>query len=117
MVTVTFPLQFENEVSIVSKIEKATFTSLHHDILDSLQYADGQLNFADERWKSIYLGAGEEKAVYCICDHEQHVFALEVINENSYLNGRLIDGEYFFDKRIRGLTNIQPNPDALFRYV
>ncbi|MBZ0287527.1 MAG: hypothetical protein K8I30_07925 [Anaerolineae bacterium] len=117
MATFTFPLQFGDEVCLVSKIEKTSFSGVHQDVLASVRYADGKLLFADERWKAAYLGAGEEKAVYAICDHEQHVFALEVINEHTYLNGRLIDGEYFFDMRISGLTNVQPNPDAIFRYV
>ncbi len=117
MNTYMLPLKFGTNTYTVSKIERKSFTSLHHEILDSLTYAGGKLIFTDDRWKSAYLGAGEEKAVYCVCDHEQQVFALEIINENTYLNGRLIDGDYFFEKRIRGLTNIEPNPEALFRYV
>jgi hypothetical protein len=112
-----FPLRFGDEICDVSKIEREAFEAIHHEVLDNLSYDNGNLIFEDERWQVAYLGAGEEKAVYAVCDHERRVFALEVINEHTYLNGRLIDGEYFFEKRIPGLTNVQPNPDAIFRFV
>lgn len=110
-------MMFGGEAKRVSKIQRADFTPHHHAVIESITYADGSLIFNDERWVSVYLGAGEEKAVYCICDHQDFVFALEVINEHTYLNGRLIDGEYFFENRVSGLANVQPDENALYRYA
>ena len=99
-----FPLRFGDEVKTVNKIKQDEFTPLHRETLAQVQYEHQNLVFADERWWSIYLGAGEEKAVYCICDHNDRVFALEAIDERHYLNGRFVGGEYFFNVRIGGLV-------------
>jgi hypothetical protein len=107
-----FPLKFNQPVRWVSKIEETEFTPIHREVLDGIRL-ENNLLIPDERWSSIYLGQGEEKAVYCICDHEQHVFALEIINEKRYLNGRLVDGKYFFEMRIPHLTSKQSNADKL----
>lgn len=37
------------------------------------------LTFHDPRWRVTYLGRGEEKAVFCVCDHAQRVFAVELM--------------------------------------
>jgi hypothetical protein len=66
------------------------------------------------RWKCLYLGAGEEKAVFCVCDHEHQIFAVEVIDERHYLNGRFVGGKYYFNKRIPALENVKANPDSEF---
>lgn len=100
-----FPLKFGNEVKTVSKIEQDEFSPLHREILTQAQYEQRNLAFPDERWRSVYLGAGEEKAVFCVCDHNDRVFALEAIDERHYLNGRFVGGEYFFNARIGGLVS------------
>ncbi|MBN1565375.1 MAG: hypothetical protein JXA10_16130 [Anaerolineae bacterium] len=105
-----FPIQFGNEIRIVSKI--STFSAQHRAIIEQASYQDRHLVLPDLRWRSVFLGAGEEKAVFCVCDHEQHVFALEVINERTYLNGRFVGGDYFCDLRVPGLANRKLNPDA-----
>lgn len=106
-------LIFDNSIRIVEKIKAEDFTPYHHKIIDGLQYKDKKLYFQDKAWSSMLLGAGEEKAVYCICDHNNKVFALELIDEKHYLEGRLINGEYFFQKRISALVNVRFNPEAL----
>lgn len=107
-----FPLMFDNLLKVVEKISKDDFTQYHHKIIGSLQYEDKKLKFQDKSWTSILLGAGEEKAVFCICDHNNKVFALEVIDEKSYLDGRLINGEYFFQKRIGSLVDVKFNQES-----
>jgi hypothetical protein len=97
----------------VEKIKRSEFTPYHHEIIGSLQYEDKKLIFQDKTWSSILLGAGEEKAVYCICDHNNKVFALEIIDEKHYLNGRLINGEYYFEKRLGSLVDVKFNPYSL----
>ena len=107
-------LKFADQVITVKKIRDEDFSPLHHEILDQLQYQPHTLLFSDDRWRCIYLGAGEEKAVYCVCDHDQRVFAIELIDERHYLNGRFVGGKYFFNKRISSLANIKASPDSEF---
>jgi len=70
------------------KSANRVFTPYHHEILAQMRYEQDSLLFPDDRWQGRYLGRGEEKAVFCVCDHEQRVFALELIDERHYLNGR-----------------------------
>ncbi len=109
-----FPLRFGDQLKRVTKIRADDFTPLHQDILAQVQYRDGMLIFPDPRWTCTYLGAGEEKAVFCICDHADHVFALEVIDDRHYLNGRFVGGEYFFKKTVKALANVKANPTSEF---
>jgi hypothetical protein len=107
-------MTFRDQTRLVSKIQHQDFTPAHHDCLSQMQYVNSQLEFPDCGWQSIYLGAGEEKAVFCVCDTAEKVFALELINEPHYLNGRFVGGTYFFNKRISSLNNIKANPESEF---
>jgi hypothetical protein len=111
---VMFPFPFEDQIKSVSKIRADEFTPLHHEILAQMHYHDFMLWFPDDRWRCRYLGAGEEKAVFCVCDHENRVFAIEVIDERHYLNGRFVGGDYFFKKTLHTLANVRANPDSEF---
>jgi hypothetical protein len=110
----TFPLKFGDQVIPVRKILADDFTPEHHDIIAGLQYQPARLIFPDARWHSLYLGAGEEKAVFGVCDHTGCVFAIELIDERHYLNGRFVGGTYFFQKRIPALTGVKAQPDSEF---
>ena len=101
-----FPLKFGNEIRIVSKIKAVDFTPHHHEIIAAIKYESHNLVIPDKAWSSIFLGAGEEKAVFCICDSKQHIFALEALDERTYLGGRFVGGEYFFDVFLSGLRNV-----------
>jgi hypothetical protein len=107
-------LQFGNQVIPVTKIGEADFTPAHHDILSHMEYKEGTLAFPDPRWHSQYLGEGEEKAVFCVCDESQRIFAVELIDERHYLNGRFVSGTYFFDKRIPALSHVKAHADSEF---
>jgi hypothetical protein len=109
-----FPLRFSDQLLAVSKIQESDFTVAHHENLSELKYQQQTLHFPDSRWRALYLGAGEEKAVFCVCDHERRVFTVELIDERHYLNGRFVGGKYFFNKRIGSLTNVKANPDSEF---
>jgi hypothetical protein len=109
-----FPLKFGSQVLQVTKIQAQDFTPEHHDVLASLEYEPGKLLFSDLRWHSLYLGAGEEKAVFCVCDHHQRVFSLELIDERTYLNGRFVGGTYFFNKRIASLSGRKAHSNSEF---
>jgi hypothetical protein len=110
----TFPLNFDDTIITVKKIQAEEFTSLHHELLPQMYYENKLLHIPDSRWKTILLGAGEEKAVFCVCDHNQRVFAVELLNERTYLNGRFVGGEYFFDLRIPNLSNVKFNSASEF---
>lgn len=84
----------------------ADFTDLHREQLDGVRFAQGRRLFPDPRWLCSYLGKGEEKAAYLVCDHRRRVFVLEVIDENGYLNGRFVGGHYFFTCRVPGLAGV-----------
>ncbi|MCX7749009.1 MAG: hypothetical protein N2645_19290 [Clostridia bacterium] len=106
-------LNFQNQIKPVVKIKAHDFTDYHHQVISNMKFSKGSLVIPDPNWTSIYLGAGEEKAVFCICDHENKVFALEAIDEKHYLNGRFVGGQYFFDKRIEGFRNVKLKPGAV----
>ncbi len=108
-------LLVENQIAQVRKLEHGEFDEQHRSLIENARYdsAKKQLILTDERWKTQFLGAGEEKAVFLICDQENRVFALEVIDETSYRNGRFVGGKYFCETRAPGLTRVPLHEDAL----
>lgn len=110
----SFALRFGPHIVPVTKIREQDFTPFHHEILSQMRYEADTLLFSDERWHARYLGRGEEKAVFCVCDHEQRVFAVELIDERHYLNGRFATGQYFFNLRVPPLTGIRAQSDSEF---
>jgi hypothetical protein len=109
-----FPLKLDSEIRFVTKIQADDFTPEHRDTLVRAGLQSGNLLLPDSRWASQFLGAGEEKAVFCVCDHASRVFAVEVLDERTYLNGRFVGGQYFFDMRIPGLSRVRLNPISEF---
>ena len=110
----SFALRFGDQVRSVTKIREQDFTPLHRDFLSQMRYEHDTLIFPDDRWNARYLGRGEEKAVFCVCDHEQRVFAVELIDERHYLNGRFATGQYFFTMRVPALTGVRAQADSEF---
>lgn len=109
-----FPLKFDQQIRSVTKIQAHDFTDAHREALMQARFQSGSLSLPDSRWATEYLGAGEEKAVFCICDPDDRVFAVELLDGRTYLNGRFVGGQYFFDLRIPGLSNVKLNPDSEF---
>lgn len=108
-----FPLKFDNDVKIVNKISAREFTATHREIISQVLYEDRHLLLSNSQWRSTLLGAGEEKAVFAICDNNNRVFALEVIDQRTYLNGRLVDGIYFYETIAPGVQNIKFSAKSL----
>jgi hypothetical protein len=108
-----FHLKFGNEIVQVSKIPVTEFSAHHQEVCSTLRWKDGHLVLSDARWRSTFLGAGEEKAVYCLCDHNTRVFALEVLDERTYRNGRFVNGTYFYDAYAEGLSRVKLYPKAV----
>jgi hypothetical protein len=108
-----FKLSFGDQILNVKKIVPSSFSEYHKKVISSMSLINSNLQFSDKKWKSIHLGAGEEKAVYCVCDNNNQVFALELIDEKHYLNGRLVDGDYFYSTRIQSIRNIKFNKNSV----
>lgn len=108
-----FPMKFGDELCMVSKLKKSDYSDRHIECIRNMRYENKRLIFDNANWKSILLGAGEEKAVYAVCDENKKVFALELIDERYYLNGRLIEGEYFGNITCKGVKGQRFNPDSL----
>lgn len=107
-----FPLRFGNEIKLVSKITPDEFTPLHRNVIADVRYENRNLIFPQVEWTSIFLGNGEEKAVFCVCDGKNRVFALELIDQRSYLDGRLVDGIYFYETLATDLRNAKFHPHS-----
>lgn len=83
-----FLMNFGGEIMNATKISAEEFSEKHREIIRKAEFDNKQLILSDRRWRSTLLGAGEEKAVYAVCDEENRVFALELLDERYYLNGR-----------------------------
>jgi len=108
-----FPLKIGNDVKIVRKIDMGEFSNTHREVISQAEYKDGQLSFPHSGWSASFLGAGEEKAVFVISDNDNRIFALEVIDQRTYLNGRFVGGCYFFETIVSNLQNIKYHPKAV----
>jgi hypothetical protein len=108
-----FPLQIGNEIRLVSKINAGEFSSHHREAIAQVKFHDGHLVFPNRAWKSCLLGSGEEKAVFCVCDEANRVFALEAIDQRTYLDGRFIGGTYFFTTTAPDLNGSRLHPSSL----
>lgn len=113
-----FPLGFGNEIRDVTKIKAVEFSALHKETILQIHYQDHTLVFPEGcRWISRFLGAGEEKAVFCVCDEHNRVFALELINQKTYLDGRFVGGAYFYETLVPGLGNVKFNSKSIVGLV
>jgi hypothetical protein len=109
-----FPLKLDCEIRSVTKIHADAFTSEHRDVLAQASIQSGRLILPDARRATQFLGAGEEKAVFCVRDPAHRLFAVEVLDERTYLNGRFVGGQYFFEMYIPGLSHVKLNPKSEF---
>ncbi len=82
-------------------------------MISQAKYHEGYLSLPDRGWSTALLGAGEEKAVFVVCDNENRVFALEVIDQRTYLNGRFVGGDYFLSTVASHLQNVKYSSRAL----
>ena len=106
-------VSFGGERIEASKAVLADFTEHHARQFDAMTYADRSLRFTDPDWRCEYLGKGEEKAAFLVCDHRRRLFVVEVIDERTYLNGRFVGGAYFMQRRAPGLTGVDFDAGSL----
>lgn len=96
------------------KLDPVDFNPAHIHTLSSARLThDRKLVFDNPAWRSVWLGAGEEKSVYLIIDEHDRAFALELLVRGGYLQGRLTEGYYLADLRLSHLTGQKRDPKAL----
>lgn len=116
----TYELKYylDGRVQTFSKIRSEDFTPAHWRTLETAAFnAAGHLVFDNPHWQSVWLGAGEEKAVYLVVDAENHAFALELLDRATYLEGKLMEGHYFGDVCMSKIRGYKPNPGSLVGHV
>jgi hypothetical protein len=104
----------DNQVQETTKLSLAEFNEGHRQALLTLRFNQNrELVFGVPGWKTCWVGAGEEKAVFLVIDPQNRAFALEILAKASYLDGRLTEGHYFADLHVPGLTNKRWDTQAL----
>lgn len=107
-----------NQVHEATKIKEVEFDEAHLHALRTARFnANRELVFDVPGWKSVWIGAGEEKAVFLVIDSHNRAFALEVLAKASYLDGRLTEGHYYADLIIPGIINVRWDKQALFGHI
>ncbi len=98
-----FAVAFPSGVRRVRNATAAQVTDRFLDVVVILEAHHGELVVRMPGWEAVFLGAGEEKAVYCLRDPQDRVVAVELIDERGYLGGRLVDGRYHAELRVPGV--------------
>lgn len=113
-----FKYYLNGQVVTLTKIKGEEFTPQHWHAIESAHFdSEGHLLFNNPEWHSVWLGAGEEKAVYLITDENYKAFALELLDRATYLEGKLMEGEYFGDVNLPEVKGYKPNPGSLVGHV
>ena len=112
----SFVLLFDGELVDVRKLLLEEFCEHHRNVLLGMKVCGEGLHFPNTDWRVRFLGMGEEKAVYCVCDSDNRVFALEVLRVAGYRNGRLADTEYYEQQMyIPQLRELERGTDSIFQ--
>lgn len=107
-----------DQVLEATKLNLGEFDEWHRQaVLTARLNENRELVFGVPGWKSVWMGAGEEKAVFLVIDSHNRAFALEVLAKASYLDGRLTEGHYFGDLIVPGLINTRWDNSSLFGHI
>lgn len=107
-----------NQVFETTKLSLAEFDEEHRQALLTARFnSKRELVFGVPGWRSAWVGAGEEKAVFLVIDAQNRAFAVEILAKASYLEGRLTEGHYFGDIIIPGLVNVRWDKESLFGHI
>jgi hypothetical protein len=102
---------FGGQVFSAQKIDPVNFTAHHISIIKTATLTENrELVFANPAWQSVWLGAGEEKAVYLVVDEHRQAFAIELLVKDGYQYGHLTEGYYLAEMnlpQICGLKRVQ----------
>lgn len=100
------------------KLDPVDFEESHRQALLTARLTpERELVFGAPGWKSVWIGAGEEKAVFLVIDPLNRAFALEVLAKGTYLAGRLTEGHYFADLHVPGLANVRWDSRAVCGHI
>lgn len=102
----------------VRKLTVAEWSEHHSQVLQEAQLTNAKhLQFPETGWSSLWLGAGEEKAVFLVIDPQDRAFALEVIDERRFMGGKLVEGTYFAEFTIPGIAEFEVSPGRPFSQI
>ncbi len=109
---------FYGETKRARKLDPVDFSAEHLATLRTGFFDDqNRLAFVDPGWKCVWVGAGEEKAVFLVVDNENRAFALELLVKDGYQNGRLIDGYYLADLQLSQVAGRKRDPRCALSLV
>ena len=110
----TFQWRDGTELIAARKIAAVEFLPSHAATLKTgrLTAQGKRLVFDDPAWRGIWLGAGEEKAVFLIVDDQKRAFALELLDRHGYREGKLTEGHYYADICLPHLQGASATGDA-----
>lgn len=107
-----------DQVFQATKLNLEEFDEWHRQAIMTARLNENrELIFGVAGWKSVWMGAGEEKAVYLVIDSHNRAFALEVLAKASYLDGRLTEGHYFSDMVAPHLINARWDNSSVFGHI
>ena len=100
------------------KLGLSEFDHDHREAIANLKMsASRELLFDVPGWRSTWIGAGEEKAVFLVVDPQGRAFAIELLAKGTYLQGHLAEGHYFAEIYVPGLSNFRWNTHSFFDHV
>lgn len=95
------------------KLDPAEFSAAHRQILSTARLTDNRrLLFDNPAWRSLWLGAGEEKSVYLVVDEVNRAFAVELLVQGGYLNGHLTEGYYLTEMHLSNIAGLRRDDKA-----
>ena len=108
----------DNRVWTATKLCPQEFDEGHRQAIVRIEMnADHELVFNVPGWKSVWIGAGEEKTVFLLVDPQNRAFALELLARGTYLEGHLAEGHYFAQLYIPAISNVRWNADSCFDQI
>jgi hypothetical protein len=100
------------------KLLPGQYSEHHRQVLRQLSMNHlGELVFPEMGWKSLWIGAGEEKAVFLVIDPKSRAFALELLGKDGYKGGKLINGYYLDEVFLPHLCGHRWHADSIFGHV
>ncbi|HEX2910040.1 MAG TPA: hypothetical protein VH186_04485 [Chloroflexia bacterium] len=106
------------EIIKATKICPAEFDEYHRQVLMKARFASTyELIFDEPGWRSVWIGAGEEKVVFLAIDPQGKAMALELLAKGTYLDGHLVDGDYYAEIFAPGLANKRWDTRSLFGHI
>ncbi len=108
----------DGRVQTAVKLPPSSWDESHRRVLLTATLSpQRELVFGVPGWRSCWIGAGEEKAVFLVIDPQDRAFAVEVLARGSYLQGHLAEGHYLDELYLPGLSNVRWDERSLCGHV